>query len=224
MSDQDRIWLPSEASKRGPAWQAALRAISAAEREYRPYLLDLEWIGPARVLGGTLVESNYRILAMLVEDLPKMRYVVGIRSRLGKTSAEPRLTLKLRDEEQTPVPAGTLLVNLERPYVAGDVGNGLWTRAIREALAANVMARADAEYAAAIDLPERSGHDRETALLRGMGLARAVALALPARPGRRPKLLDLSLQFVGDSASSENARIRVWRLGFMKIPSRSRIA
>jgi hypothetical protein len=226
MSVEARIALPLGATRNEPGWQAAVNIVRGAERQNRPYVVELYWPPTAMPIRNSLVESSSSLLLLLHHDVPNLKFMTGLGARRTQDAPEAHLTLTIRDAaEREPVTAGILMVDLEQSFTAGGAAADSWARALREVLASNVMARPAAEYALAIDLPMPSGDNVGPELLAGMALARDLSLALPAESGAESNLVEFSLRVGQDAAADRGAvRLRVWRLGFMKIPSRSRFA
>ncbi len=188
------------------------RSVEALGLECGAYLLSIDFTSALRHRGLSLVGACQVTLSAIatVEPLPVL---AGIEGSTVRRMGDSSMTLRIRDLDDEPAqPAGFTLVDERLPLGNGKLGIGL---------SSDIMARPDAEYAISVEVP-RSGDDRNDWLLRGLDLARGVAYRLPAEPGAAPNLVQLSVR-MADDETANTARVRVWRLGFMKVPSRTRL-
>ncbi len=203
------------------------------EQDERPYALELDIDGPdvdEQATLADLADASLRALNDVWRNSPEQpyatRFLTGMRVRRSRGAAEPGMKLSLRAAGNVAAePAGILLIDVPGPPTMSAREMTTSTAAIRDSLASNVMARPDAEYALAVDLPSGdAGLEGTTSLNKGLTLARLLAGVLPAEEPGRPNLLELWVGGGQVAPDDLTPRIRVWRLGIMKIRSHSRVA
>jgi len=210
-----------------------MRAVQTLESDQRPYsvtvtLADWKPDGP-HSLAGTLQSLMTDILDPAPEPKSssgRMLFLRELNASAIAAGGEPEMRISLRGlTDASHVPAGTLLVDASTLLTAPETEIAPWTGSIREALSSNVLARSDAEYALVVDLLGSATEDRCAVLRWGIDLAQSVTETLPAEPRAEPNLVDLSVRLADVQRTARaQARARIWRLGFMKVPSRSRFA
>ncbi len=196
---------------------AVHRAEDMLERNEHPFGLMLEWIGPNR----SPLEIS-KVLEVLLASLePEPSWLRSIGARWVRDQNPPRVVLTLGPQQPDRDPAGVLLVEHALKKVAISTNVRIVTEDIRKTLTDHVMARPDSEYAIAIDIPIQPDHGPRFALTQGLEMERTVIAALPAKTPNQPDLREIHVWL---SDRDGDMRLRIWRLGLMKISGQSRMA
>ena len=195
------------------------QAIAAFERARHPYRMILTWKGFSET---TDAHGACGVLEGLLADfVPAPDGLRAVGARWIQDRSEPRVTLNLAEDVTESAPAGALLLERTMPTDVGLSNAGDLAADIRKTLEDHVMAHTDSEYMLAVDVPmQAEGHSR-AALLRGLALTRSAIGALPAEASRQPNVRELQVRLRDEDGST---RLRIWRLGFMKVPGSSRVA
>ncbi len=171
---------------------------------------------------GNGAQSACDVLRELLASLeykPKNLYSVGAQWVLerGSTRVKLILTQQLPDSK----PAGVLL--LERTFRSSikSPGSDATLLNIRGTLEDHVMAHSDSEYAVEVEVPGHSIADSCELLDQGLEYARAVIAVMPADVANPPNIHELRVRLNRRDGATQ---VRIWRMGFMKVPGRSRMA
>jgi hypothetical protein len=252
MADSVEFWFPGDverlASDAGlreawaQAYNDAVRALSQFDADRQPHAIELEVVEiPAR--GRTaLPEFCENVLGALQrlggatgEGSGTMRWLTQVHAtmRLAREGLGVRLRVR-RAQESAVQPAGTLLVDLRYemsadPTGQGSIGgapSGIWIKSIGDTLEQNPLARVGAEYAMAIDLPLEPGMvGREALIGSSFQVMGQVAAMLPTKRRQTSTLPELWLTVLtAPGESALQTRLRIWRLGFMKVEGQPRMA
>ncbi len=190
------------------------RAMEALGPPSAPYRISVEFTPDLHQRGLSLVEVCRAVVTALANIAPPASFT-GVDGAAVRGSGESSMTLRIRLlDDQPNQPAGMLLLDERLPAS----GHGR----LQTGLSGDLMARPDAEYAVWVDAPKTDDHGVDI-ILSGLDLAKAIAVMLPAEPGAPSNLVQLSVR-MADNEQPDSIRVRVWRLGFMKVPSRARFA
>jgi hypothetical protein len=207
-------------------------AIEAFERDGEPYSLKVEIVLGGSSTGFSPVDTIEAALQTSLDVAAKgemsgqVQSLAEISATVVRSQGESGLILQLRGlSALRPDPMGTLLADELVPDSRDNATNTIVSENIRRALEPHVMGRPDAEYAAVIDLSRiGAGADRLSMMSNYLLLLRDFASALPAETAGRPKLYEYHVRVpVTHEGDERRLRVRVWRLGIMKIASDSRV-
>jgi len=250
-TDTTEFWLPGDVNR--PTCDRAMRAdwtdaindavrtledLDAAERAYS---IEIEVVERSPRQGISLVESCEYVLGTLLHAEREggkrgytARRLAQIHGTLRAAQNDSGVRLRIRTEpELTLQPAGMLLVDLECDFAAIVSRRSTrrsthidWMRSFRNTLEQNSLARAGVEYAITIDLPLEPGPvGRETAIGSAISFIGQIATTLPNKPHQKSTLLELWLNLLPlPDGPAPPLHLRVWRLGYMKIPGQTRTA
>ncbi len=198
---------------------AVQQAIAAFDHAGRLFGITLTWNGIRRTTGDAQVACE--VLEGLLADLdPGPERLRSVGALWTRGQREPRVTLTLTQHEMESDPAGVLLLERTISNDPNRMGSGDMIADIRKTLEDHVMAHVDSEYIVMVDVPIQAESQPTTAMLHGLVSARSTVTALPAEVAGRPNVIEVHVRL---REPDEQARLRIWRLGFMKVPGRSRI-
>ncbi|HEX3723326.1 MAG TPA: hypothetical protein VHV31_11070 [Nitrolancea sp.] len=217
-----------------PASVDAARTLRHFDDAGQPHSIELNVIEHPSSPSASLPELCVQVLNALQSandatgtEIYAMRWLVQIHAtlRLASQGAGVRVRVQADSESEVHV-AGTLLVDLRQNVSNGASPSSDWLRLLRTELEHNSMARAGAEYAIAIDLPREPGLVGPTSQIESsLRVIEQVARLLPQEPLQVSMLPELWIQAVAsDNEPAQRARLRVWRLGYMKIARQSSTA
>lgn len=177
-------------------------------------------------LAEELIQTLFGALTGPPERRIESRALAELRLRRSWTTVAPGIAVSIHSAADAHTdPGGVLLVDEPGPLLLSGAAIATWAASIDDSLEANVMARRNAEYALAIDMPlVRASDDRIPQLTVALMLATYLAGVLPAEVSGAPNLLDFRVRVGSVGRAEATARVRVWRLGLMKARSQSRVA
>ena len=238
MSGEFAFWFPGDTEVHD-GWAKTYVDVAHISRQFdadrQPHAIELEVVEQLASGSESLPERCVNVLDGVTEtEHYTMRWLTQIHATIRRARERSGLHVRVHPTLELAVqPAGMLLVDLQHDMAAGSTGQGstersssaIWMSSIRDALEQNPLARAGAEYAIAIDLPtETDLVGRETLIRSTFRVMGEIATMLPQRQHQLSTLAELWLNLsTTPGTAAPHGRLRLWRLGYMKIRDERRI-
>ena len=244
MSGEFTFWFPGDAEVHD-GWAKTYFDAAHISRQFdadrQPHAIELDVVEQPASGSESLPELCVNVLDALrhVDDTTEterytMRWLTQVHATMRRVRESSGMHVRVHPTLELAVqPAGMLLVDLQHDMSAGSTGQGstegsssaIWMSSIRDTLEQNPLARAGAEYAIAIDLPMEPGLvGRETLIRSTFRVMGEIATMLPQRQHQMSTLAELWLNLsTTPGTAAPHGRLRLWRLGYMKIRDERRI-
>lgn len=202
-----------------------LRAIEGIERQDRRFAVDVTVTGAGIGKTPSLMQVCDVLLDFFAGHEIPSRLPPPAEISIARHWTNSQTELRLLFHHliaPPPVPAGILLVDIVEPTKKVRRNSDQIATNIRRTLESHMLVGSDSEYAVAIDVAEKSGSDRVGARAHATALMRSVTAALRSRQSGEPKIVQFRVRLTND-VDEDVVQLRIWRLGFMKVPSQTRI-
>jgi len=244
MSGEFAFWFPGDTEVHD-GWAKTYFDVAHISRQFdadrQPHAIELEVVEQLASGTKSLPELCVHVLDALRQvsgttetERYTMRWLTQVHATMHRARERAGMQVRVHPTLGLAVqPAGTQLVDLQPDMAAGSTGQGstersssaIWMSSIRDTLEHNPLARAGAEYAIAIDLPLEPGLvGRETLIRSTFRVMGEIATVLPQGQQQMSTLAELWLNLsTAPGTAATHGRLRLWRLGYMKIRDERRI-